>query len=140
MEKIIGIEKHAGKVRKYSFWRVFDIGSYKVIKANASFTTVTSVLKWLTRGIDTMSTLVWSVSNTTIWVSVAHPTFWNTFPTFLEKDKKKTTLVFSSCRSLKNISLDNIGKVHVFWEGHKILRNLHLTLSYVVPVISKVEI
>ena len=32
-------------------------------------------------------------------------------------------------------------KVHIFWEGHKFLRNLHLTfLSYVVPVKSKVEI
>ena len=30
-------------------------------------------------------------------------------------------------------------KVQTFWEGHKILRNLHL-LSYVVPVKSKVEI
>ena len=31
-------------------------------------------------------------------------------------------------------------KVHIFWEGHKILRNLQLTFSYVVPVKSKVEI
>ena len=30
-------------------------------------------------------------------------------------------------------------KVHIFWEGHTILRNLHL-LSYVVPVESKVKI
>ena len=32
-----------------------------------------------------------------------------------------------------------IFKVHMFWEGHKILRNLHL-LSYVVPVKSEVKI
>ena len=33
-------------------------------------------------------------------------------------------------------------KVHIFWEGHKILRNLHLTfvLCNVVPVKSKVKI
>ena len=31
-------------------------------------------------------------------------------------------------------------KVHIFSEGHKILRNLHLTLSHVVPVKCKVEI
>ena len=30
-------------------------------------------------------------------------------------------------------------KVHIFWEGHKILQNLHL-LSYVVPVKSKLKI
>ena len=24
---------------------------------------------------------------------------------------------------------DNYGKVHIFWEGHKILRNLHLTFD-----------
>ena len=30
-------------------------------------------------------------------------------------------------------------KVHIFWEGHKILRNLHL-LFYVLPVKSKEEI
>ena len=30
-------------------------------------------------------------------------------------------------------------KVHIFWEGQKILRNLHLT-SYVLPVKSKVKI
>ena len=30
------------------------------------------------------------------------------------------------------------GKVHIFWEGHKILRNLHL--SNVVPVKSTVDI
>ena len=33
-----------------------------------------------------------------------------------------------------------LGKVHIFWEGHKILRNLHSYLSYVVPVKSNVEI
>ena len=33
----------------------------------------------------------------------------------------------------------HIIKVHIFREGHKILRNLHL-LSYVVPVKSKVKI
>ena len=27
-------------------------------------------------------------------------------------------------------SLDHFGKVHIFWEGHKILRNLHLTFVY----------
>ena len=32
-------------------------------------------------------------------------------------------------------------KVHIFWEGHKILQNLHLTfVQYAVPVKSKVEI
>ena len=31
-------------------------------------------------------------------------------------------------------------KLHIFWEGHKILRNLHLTFSHVVSVKSKVEI
>ena len=32
-------------------------------------------------------------------------------------------------------------KIHIFWEGHKILQNLHLTfVQYVVPVKSKVEI
>jgi hypothetical protein len=31
-------------------------------------------------------------------------------------------------------------KVNIFWEGHQILRNLHLTLSYVVPVKSKMKI
>ena len=33
-------------------------------------------------------------------------------------------------------------KVHIFWEGHKILRNLHLAfvLQYVVPVKNKVKI
>ena len=33
----------------------------------------------------------------------------------------------------------NFDKVHIFWDGHKILQNLHLT-SYVVPVKSKVKI
>ena len=33
-----------------------------------------------------------------------------------------------------------VSKVHLLLEGHKILRNLHLTLSYVVPVKSKVKI
>ena len=33
-----------------------------------------------------------------------------------------------------------IDKVHIFWEGHKILRNLHLTFVLVVPVKSKVKI
>ena len=33
------------------------------------------------------------------------------------------------------------GKVHIFWEGHNFLRNLHLLdLSYVVTVKSTVEI
>ena len=32
------------------------------------------------------------------------------------------------------LQIIRISKVHIFWEGHKILRNLHLTLSYVVPV------
>jgi hypothetical protein len=40
----------------------------------------------------------------------------------------------------KRQSFGHEGKVHIFWEGYKILRNLHLTLSYVVPVKSKVEI
>ena len=31
-------------------------------------------------------------------------------------------------------------KVHIFREGHKILRNLHLAFVYVVPVKSKVKI
>ena len=31
-------------------------------------------------------------------------------------------------------------RVHLFWEGHKILRNLPLLLSSVVPVKNKVEI
>ena len=31
-------------------------------------------------------------------------------------------------------------KVRIFWEGHKSLRNLHFTLSYIVPVKSKVKI
>ena len=33
-----------------------------------------------------------------------------------------------------------IVKVHIFWEGHKISRNLHLLLFYVVPVKNKAEI
>ena len=33
-----------------------------------------------------------------------------------------------------------ISKVYVFWESHKILWNLQLDLSYVVPVKSTVEI
>ena len=31
-------------------------------------------------------------------------------------------------------------KVHIFWEGHKILQNSTVDLSYVVPFISTVEI
>ena len=31
-------------------------------------------------------------------------------------------------------------KVYIFWEGHKILQNLHEDLSYVVTVKSMVEI
>ena len=30
---------------------------------------------------------------------------------------------------LNFLSFDFIGKVHIFWEGHKILRNLHLTFD-----------
>ena len=37
-------------------------------------------------------------------------------------------------------SLDFGGLMLKFWEGHKISRNLHLLLSYVVPVKSKVKI
>ena len=32
------------------------------------------------------------------------------------------------------------GKVHIFWEGHKFLQNLHKDLSYVAMVKSTVEI
>ena len=30
----------------------------------------------------------------------------------------------------KSIHTKHISKVHIFWEGHKILRNLHLTFNY----------
>ena len=41
-----------------------------------------------------------------------------------------------------NLKFHIIINVHIFWEGQKILQNLHLTFvqSYVVPVKSKVEI
>ena len=29
-----------------------------------------------------------------------------------------------------NVFIRNFSKVHIFWEGHKILRNLHLTFDY----------
>ena len=52
--------------------------------------------------------------------------------------------IFKSKRILKTLKKPLVSlasKVHIFWEGHKILRNLHITnLSYVVPVKSKVEI
>ena len=38
-----------------------------------------------------------------------------------------TYIVLCDLRSVKKISRDSDDKVHVFWEGHKILRNLHLT-------------
>ena len=37
-------------------------------------------------------------------------------------------------------SFISVCKVHIFWEDHNILWNLHLTLFYIVPVKSKVEI
>ena len=44
---------------------------------------------------------------------------------------------------VSELAMDNFHKVHIFWEGHKILRNFHLTsvlCTYVVPVKSKVKI
>ena len=41
--------------------------------------------------------------------------------------------------SLPNIESKKYGKVHIFWEDHKILRNLHLTYVWTV-VKSKVKI
>ena len=38
-----------------------------------------------------------------------------------------------------NFLLSNV-KVHIFWEGHKILRNLHLTFDYSTAVKSKGKI
>ena len=35
---------------------------------------------------------------------------------------------------------EKIVKVHIFWEGHKILRTSTLLLSYIVPVKSNMEI
>ena len=58
-------------------------------------------------------------------------------------------LIFLNSRIDKNIrskyslhfskNIDYLCKIHIFWEGHKSLWNLHLT-SYIVPVKSKVEI
>ena len=36
--------------------------------------------------------------------------------------------------------IPQVDKVHIFWEGHTILPNLHLTFVLVVPVKSKVKI
>ena len=41
---------------------------------------------------------------------------------------KKTVLMPNW--NYSEISKVNSGKVHIFWEGHKILRNLHLTFDY----------
>jgi hypothetical protein len=47
-------------------------------------------------------------------------------PLILAKQRAFFTKNFEKLRNIK---------VHIFWEGHKILQNLHLTfLSYVVPV------
>ena len=46
----------------------------------------------------------------------------------------------SSSRSITHQDLRLIFKVHIFWEGHKILRNLHLTFVLCRPVKSKVKI
>ena len=41
-------------------------------------------------------------------------------------NKFATKLAFSSCNcSISTGPLEKNGKVHIFWEGHKILRNLH---------------
>ena len=47
------------------------------------------------------------------------------------------TINKSKAKIVLNVS-DRLCKVHIFWEGHKILQNLDL--SYVVPVKSMVEI
>ena len=48
-------------------------------------------------------------------------------------------LIYNGPKDLKNYVLignisfddsDEVIKVHIFWEGHKILRNLHLTFDY----------
>ena len=53
-------------------------------------------------------------------------------PLILAKQRAFFTKNFEKLRNIK---------VHIFWEGHKILQNLHKTfLSYVVPVKSKVKI
>ena len=39
-----------------------------------------------------------------------------------------------------SLNIFRLRKVHIFWEGHKILQISTLLLSYVVPVKSKVEI
>ena len=45
------------------------------------------------------------------------------------------TSVVESKKSSKQLSKNSVVKVHIFWEGHKILQNLHLTsTSYVVTV------
>ena len=36
---------------------------------------------------------------------------------------------YFSWQNNKLVYLQRIGKVHIFWEGHKILRNLHLTFA-----------
>ena len=62
--------------------------------------------------------------------------YWLTSPSVVIMAAKAATSM-SKKSNLKFVS----NKVHIFWEGHKILRNLHLTfLSYEVPVKSKVEI
>ena len=43
------------------------------------------------------------------------------------------TLILKVLKSERNVQTlsDNEGKVHIFWEGHKILQNLHLTFDCV---------
>ena len=41
---------------------------------------------------------------------------------------------------LNNLQITCLGKVHIFWEGRKILQNLHLTFEWPNKDKSKVEI
>ena len=47
--------------------------------------------------------------------------FFNRMAEFFWRNKK------SNMKILHNPTYTNVYKVHIFWEGHKILRNLHLT-------------
>ena len=38
--------------------------------------------------------------------------------------------IYSPCLTALVFTTSMVGKVHIFWEGHKILRNLHLTFDH----------